>query len=85
MILLFTAQSRAIGVILGQYFAENSIILLIRKLVIRNSNYADRLGPSGKFVENSTELTFLETTGYWIKYSTLLRLIEPKIRRGRRV
>jgi len=32
---------------------------LIRKLVIRTSNYPDRLGPSGKFVENSTKLTCL--------------------------
>jgi len=85
MILIFTAQSRATGVMLGQCFAEYSVIPLIRELVIRSSIYADRLGPSGKFVENSTELTCLETTGYWIKYSTVLWFIEPKIRRSRRV
>jgi len=39
----------------------------------------------GKFVENSTELTCLETTGYWVKYSTVLCFIEPKIRRVRSV
>jgi hypothetical protein len=30
-------------------------------------------------------ITFLEITGYWIKYSTLLWLIELQIRRGRKV
>jgi len=30
---------------------------IIRTLVIRTSNYPDWLGPSGKFVENSTQLT----------------------------
>jgi hypothetical protein len=33
-----------------------SRIPLIRKLVIRTANYPERLGPSGKFVENSTKL-----------------------------
>jgi hypothetical protein len=42
---------------------------LIRTLFIRIADYPDRLGPSGKFVENSTKLTFLEITGYRIKYS----------------
>ena len=50
---------------------EHSRTPLIRTLVIRISNYPDRLGPSGKFVENSTKLTCLEITGYWIKYSTV--------------
>jgi len=45
---------------------------LIRTLVIRIANVPDRLGPSGKFVENSTKLTFLEITGYRIKCSTVL-------------
>ena len=49
---------------------------LIRKLVIRTANYPDPLGHSGKFVENSTKLTCLEITGYRIKYSTVLWLIE---------
>jgi hypothetical protein len=31
-------------------------------MVVRIANYPDRLGPLGKFVENSTELTFLEVT-----------------------
>jgi hypothetical protein len=39
---------------------------LIRTLVIRVTNYSDRLGHAGKFVENSTKLTCLEITGYWI-------------------
>ena len=58
---------------------------LIRKLVIRNANYPDRFGPLGKFVENSTKLTCLEITGYRIKYSTVLWLIELRVRRSRNV
>ena len=75
--------------------------LLIRTLVIRMVNYPDRLGPSGKFVKNSTKLTCLEislyydarskkhqkieVTGYRIKYSTMLWFLELQIRRGRKV
>jgi len=58
---------------------------LIRMLVIRIANYPDRLGPSGKFVENSAKLTCLEITGYRIKYSTVLWIVELQIRRGRTV
>ena len=58
---------------------------LIRKLVIRTANYPDRLGSSGKFVENSTQLTCLDTAGYRIKYSAVLWLVELQIRRGRKV
>jgi hypothetical protein len=58
---------------------------IIRKLVIRISNYPDRLGPSGKFVENSTKLTCLEITGYRNKCSTVLLLLELQIRRGPKV
>jgi hypothetical protein len=58
---------------------------LIWKVVIRISNYPDQLGPSGKFVQNSTKLTCLEITGYRIKYSTVLWLLELQIRRGRKV
>ena len=57
----------------------------IRTLVIRIANYPDRLGPSGKFVDNSTKLTILEITCYRIKYSTVLWLTELQIRRGRKV
>ena len=60
-------------------------IPLIRKLVIRMTDYPDRLGPSGNFVENSTKLTCLAITGYRIKYSAVLWLIELQIRRGRKV
>jgi hypothetical protein len=45
---------------------------LIRTLVIRIANYPDRPGPSGKYVDNSTELTYFEITGYRIKYCTVL-------------
>jgi hypothetical protein len=50
--------------------------------IIRIANYPDRLGPSSKFLENSTKLICLEITGYRIKYSTVLRLLELQIRRG---
>ena len=49
---------------------------LIRTLVIRIANYPDRLCNSRKFVENSTKLTSLEVTGYQIKYSIVLWLVE---------
>jgi len=58
---------------------------IIRKLVIRIVNYPDRLGPSGKFVQNSTKLAWLEIVGYRIKYSTVLWLLELQISRGRKV
>jgi len=40
--------------------------------VIRIANYPGRLGPSRKFVENSTKLNCLEITCYQITYSTVL-------------
>jgi hypothetical protein len=58
---------------------------LIRTLVIRIPSYPDRLGPSHKFVENSTKLTCLEITGYRITYNTVLWLLELEIRPGRKV
>ena len=57
---------------------------LIRKLAIRIANYPDRLGLSGKFVENFIKLNCVEITRYLIKYSTVLWLLELEIRRGRR-
>jgi len=53
--------------------------------LIRLANYPDRLGPSGKFVENPTKLTCHEITGYRIKYSTVLWLLELQISHGRKV
>jgi len=50
-----------------------------------NSGYPDKLGPSGKFLENSTKLTCLEITGYQIEYSTVLCLLELQIRHGQKV
>jgi len=57
----------------------------MQMLVIRIASYPDRLGPSGKFVENSTKLTCLQITGYLIKCSAVVWLIELQIRRGRKV
>jgi hypothetical protein len=50
-----------------------------------DAGYPDRLGPSGKFVENSTKLSCLEITGYRIKCSAVLWLLELQIRCGRKV
>jgi hypothetical protein len=57
----------------------------IRTLVIQIADYLDRLGPSGKSVKNSTEISRLEITGYRIKYSAVLWLLELQIRRGREI
>jgi len=64
---------------------EYSRTPLIRTLFIRIASYLDRLGPSGKCIENATKPTCLEITGYQIKYSTVLWLVELQIRRGRKV
>jgi hypothetical protein len=50
-----------------------------RTRLIQIANYPDRLGLSGKFVENSTKLTRFEIAGYQIMYSTLLWLLEIQI------
>ena len=49
------------------------------------SRTPDRLGPSSKYMENSTKLCCLEITVYRIKYSTLLCLLELQMRRIRKV
>ena len=67
----------------GEYIHSRTPI--IRTLVVRNANYPERLGPSGKFVENSTKLSCLDITGCRIRYSAVLWLIELQIRRGRKV
>jgi hypothetical protein len=63
----------------------NSKTPLIRKPAIQVLNYPDRLGPAGKIFKNSTKLNFLDVTGYPSKYSTVLRLLELQIKRGRKV
>jgi len=65
-------------------------LLICMLLVHYNSTYRDaghpyRLGPSNKFVENSTKLTCLEITLCRIKYSAVLWLLVVQIRRGRKV
>jgi hypothetical protein len=64
---------------------NNCTVIYSRTPLIRNADYPDRLSPSRKFVENSTKLTCLEIIGYRIKYSTVLRLLELQIGRGRKV
>jgi hypothetical protein len=56
-----------------------------RTLVIRIVDYPNRFGPSDQFVENSTKQTCHEITGYRIKYSRVLWLLEFQIRRGRKL
>jgi len=46
--------------------------LLSRMLTIRVANYPERLGPSGKFVDNSKKLICFTISVYQIKYSTVL-------------
>jgi uncharacterized membrane protein YozB (DUF420 family) len=48
-----------------------SLTPINRTLMIRIANYADRLSPSGNFVENSTKIIYLETPGYQIEHSTV--------------
>jgi hypothetical protein len=55
-----------------QLISHYSINLIIRTLVIQIASYPDRLGLSGKFVENPKKLTCFEIIGYRIKYSTVL-------------
>jgi len=70
---------------LGIVSYKHSRTPLIRELVFRIANYPDRLCPSGKFVENSIKINCIKITGYRIKYSTVLWLLEFQIRRGRKV
>jgi hypothetical protein len=67
--LLFQKRKEKFGTFQECYYSRTP---LIRKLVIRVANYPDWLGPSGKFVKNSSKLICFEVTGYRIKYITLL-------------
>ena len=69
-------------ILFGEKYSRTS---LIRTLIIRIANLPNRFGPSGKFIENSTQLTCLKITCYRIIYSTVLWLLELQIRRGRKV
>jgi len=59
------------------YLQQNSTYL--------DAGYTDSLGPLGKFVENSKEIMCHEITGYPIRYSRALWLLELEIRRGRKL
>ena len=50
-----------------------------------DAGYPDRLGPSGKLIDNSIKLTCFEIAGYRINYCAVLWLLELQIRRGRKV
>ena len=60
-------------------------ILIQQNSTNPEAGYPYQLGPSRKFVENSTKLTCLEIIGYRIKHSTVLWLVEIQIRPGRKV
>jgi hypothetical protein len=64
---------------------EYSRTSLIQTLVIHIANYLDQLGPLGKSAEKSIKLTCLEITSNWIKYSTVLPLLELQIMHDRKV
>jgi hypothetical protein len=53
--------------------------------VYPDANFSDWLSFSGKFVENSIKPNCPEITGYRMKYSTALWLLELQMRRGRKV
>ena len=55
---------------------QNSGTPLIQMLVIKIANYLDQLGLLGKFVDNSTKLTWLRIICYQIKHSKVLWLIK---------
>ena len=55
---------------------------LVAFTVELHAGYPDRLGCSGKFVENYSKLTCFKITGYRIKYSKVLWLLELQIGRG---
>jgi hypothetical protein len=69
-----------------EYTENNTLVDIVQyNSTYPDSGFPDRLGPSGKSVDNSTKLTCLEITGYRIKYSTVLWLAELQIRNGRNV
>ena len=76
-----------------RYTPRNIGVLSVHSLTVSiqwnstdpDAGYPDPFGPSGKSVENPTKLTCLEITGYQIKYSTALWLVELQIRRARKV
>ena len=76
---LYNIHIRSSDIGFPEIYASDAVELRLSK----NGN-PEWLGPSRKFVENSTKRTCLEITGYRIKYNTVLWLIELKIRRGRK-
>jgi hypothetical protein len=56
----------------NRHIVQYSRTPLVRMLVIQIANYPDWLVPSGKFVENSKKVKFLDITGYRIKHSSVI-------------
>jgi hypothetical protein len=48
------------------------------ELYISGTGYPDQIVPSDKFVGNSTKLTCLVITGYWIKCSSVMAQVWSK-------
>jgi len=63
-------------------FLDGTVLYVELNSTYPDARYLDRFGPSGKFVRNFTQLTWLDITGYRNKYSTVLWL---QIRRRRKV
>ena len=71
---------------IAQQYSSTTLSFCVQKNSTNpNGVYLDQLGSSGIFAENTTEITHLEITGYRIKYSTVLWLLELQIRCGRKV
>jgi hypothetical protein len=68
-----------------EMYGNYSTTPLIRTLGFRIAVYPDRIDWPIKSVDNFSKLTYLKITGYRIKYSTLLWLLELQIGRGRKV
>ena len=69
--------------------SNTSYVFDVQYIIQQSSTFpdhqiSDRLGLTGKFVENSTKLTCLEIIGYRIKYSKVLWLLQLQIRCGRK-
>jgi len=65
---------------------ETSVFIKYRRIYLYGRWLSGSAWPvGGKFVDKSTKLTCLEITGYRMKYSKVLRLLELQIRRGRKV
>ena len=57
--------------VFAHFTCSEFIFVVQQNSTFLDAGYPDRLDPSGKFVENYRKLTYLEITGYRIKYRTV--------------